>query len=253
MMRAYLVDDEAPAIMRLKRMLRATCRVEVVGASSDPVQALDEIRQTRPDLLFLDIHMPELSGFELLAALPQQPVVIFTTAYQQHALEAFETNSVDYLLKPIEPGRLDRALEKAERTLGAGAMDMAALVARVATAVQPGGHGAWLTRVASRSGDRIQVVDLQQVTHFFARDKLTFAAVEGRTCVIDQTITDLEERLNPTRFVRIHRGAIVNLDHLLDLHADFGGRMVVRLKDADRTRLSVSRDRVRTLKERLGL
>jgi two-component system, LytTR family, response regulator len=91
------------------------------------------------------------------------------------------------------------------------------------------------------------------VTHFVARDKLTFAVTAERRFVVDQTIAQLEERLNPARFVRIHRGVIVNLDHLLDLHTGFGGRMVVRLKDAGRTSLAVSRDRVRTLKERMGL
>ena len=162
MIGAYLVDDEPPALARLRRMLRATDRVEVLGASSDPVEALEELRHTSPDLLFLDIHMPELSGFELLARLPNQPLVIFTTAYDQHALEAFQANSVDYLLKPIEPQRLDRALQKAERMLGQGShrLDVATLIAQISAAVGPSSKGSWLSRVASRSGDRIEVVDL---------------------------------------------------------------------------------------------
>lgn len=255
MIRACLVDDEPPALARLRRMLDASRRVEVVGACSDPVEALQEIRQTSPDLLFLDIHMPGLSGFELLAGLPSQPLVIFTTAYDQYALEAFQTNSVDYLLKPIEPPRLERALQKAERMLGQGVerLDVSVLIAQITAALRPSAKVAWLSRVASRSGDRVDVVDLRQVTHFFARDKLTFAATAERAFVVDQTIAELEERLNPSRFVRIHRGVIVNLDHLLDLHAGFGGRMIVRLKDAARTSLTVARDRVHTLKERLGL
>jgi len=255
MMRAYLVDDEPPALARLRRMLRATGRVEVAGASSDPVEALQHLPRVSPDLLFLDIHMPGLSGFELLAELPAQPMVIFTTAYDHYALEAFEANSVDYLLKPIEPQRLDRALQKAERLLGQGSpsLDVPALIAQITSALGSPGKPAWLTRVASRSGDRVQVVDLRHVTHVFAKDKLTFAATAERAFVVDRTIAELEGRLNPSRFVRIHRGVIVNLDHVLDLHAEFGGRMVVRLKDAARTPLIVSRDRVRTLKERLGL
>jgi two-component system, LytTR family, response regulator len=253
--RAYLVDDEAPALVRLRRMLRATRKVEIVGSCSDPVDAIEELRQKNPHLLFLDIQMPGLSGFDLLAALPQQPLVIFTTAYDQYALEAFEANSIDYLLKPIEPARLDRALLKAERLLAQGGrpLDVPALVAQIASALRTPTGPTWLTRVASRSGERVEIVDLRHVTHFFARDKLTFAATAPRALVVDQTIAELEERLNPSRFVRIHRGLIVNLDHVLDLHAEFGGRMVVRLKDAGRTSLIVSRDRVRTLKERLGL
>jgi two-component system LytT family response regulator len=255
MIRAYLVDDEPPALARLRRMLRATGRVEVVGACSDPVDAVQELRDSRPDLLFLDIHMPGLSGFELLTALPRQPLVIFTTAYDQYALAAFEANSIDYLLKPIEPPRLDRALQKAERLLqqGSAAVDVPALVAGITSALRSGQRPAWLTRVASRSGGKVEVIDLGHVTHFFARDKLTLAATAERAVVVDQTIAELEERLNPSRFVRIHRGVIVNLDHLLDLQTGFSGRMVVRLKNVGRTRLTVARDRVRTLKDRLGL
>lgn len=255
MIRAWLVDDEVPALARLRRMLRTTGKVEIVGSCSDPVDAIEDLRRTSPDLLFLDIQMPGLSGFDLLAALPQQPLVIFTTAYDQYALEAFEANSIDYLLKPIEPQRLDRALLKAERLLAQGGrpFDVPGLVAQIASALRTPTGPTWLTRVASRSGERVEVVDLRHVTHFVARDKLTFAATAQRSVVVDRTIAELEERLNPSRFVRIHRGLIVNLDHVLDLHAEFGGRMVVRLKDAGRTSLIVSRDRVRMLKERLGL
>ncbi len=251
-MRAYLVDDEPLALERLERMLRATGRVEIAGAHRDPVEAVDELRRVRPDVLFLDIHMPGLSGFELLAELSEQPLVIFTTAYDQYALEAFQANSIDYLLKPIEPERLDRALFKAERMQGSERPDVAALLAQIGAALRPD-QPAWLERVASRSGDKVELVDLARVTHFYASDKLTFAATPNRNYVVDQTIAELEARLNPARFVRIHRGAILGLDHLLELHAGFGGRMVARLKDPKRTELPVSRDRVRALKQLLGL
>ncbi len=115
MIKTFIVDDEPLALERLRRMLQATGRVEIAGACSDPVEAVEQIRWSRPQLLFLDIHMPELTGFELLGELEQQPLVVFTTAYDQHALEAFQVNSIDYLMKPIEPAHLDRALAKAER------------------------------------------------------------------------------------------------------------------------------------------
>jgi two-component system LytT family response regulator len=255
MIRAYLVDDEPPALDRLARMLELTGRVQIIGASTDPVDALTEVRTLRPDLLFLDIHMPGLSGFELLAQLPVQPLVVFTTAYDRYALDAFRTNSIDYLLKPVEPEQLDRALAKAERFAGQPAQesDVRAVLARIAAMLGPKTDRAWLPRLASRVGDKVEVVDLRRVTHLFARDKLTFAATPDRDYVVDLTIAELETRLNPARFVRIHRGVILNLDHLLDLHADFGGRMVARLNNAGTTELPVSRDRVRALKVRLGL
>jgi two-component system LytT family response regulator len=254
MIRAYLVDDEVLAVERLSRMLTVTGRVEIVGTNSDPVEAVDELRRLRPDLLFLDIHMPGLSGFELLEELPEPPLVIFTTAYDRHALEAFKANAIDYLLKPIEPDLLERALIKAERMCGEG--ERPAGLHELVTRIRASLHlpnGLWLERIASRSGDKVEPIDLRRVTHFYSKDKLTFAATAERSYVVDLTITELEQKLDPARFIRIHRGTILNLDYLQELHTLFAGRMVARLKDGKKTELSVSRDRVSALKGRLGL
>ena len=112
--RAYLVDDESLALERLAKLLRATRRIDVVGRTTNPKTAVHFLSSAQVDVVFLDIHMPELSGFEVLDRLPNQPPVIFTTAYDQYALKAFEVNSIDYLLKPIDPKQLDRALKKLE-------------------------------------------------------------------------------------------------------------------------------------------
>ena len=253
-MRAFLVDDEPLALERLYRMLEATGRVDIVGSSSDPVSALEELRRVAPEVLFLDIHMPGLTGFELLAELPVQPLVIFTTAYDRYALEAFRVNAIDYLLKPVEPDLLDRALAKAERMTSHGGRppEVRELLARIGATLQLG-KSPWLDRIASRSGEKVEPVDLRRVTHFFSKDKLTFASTPERSHVVDMTISELEQKLDPARFIRIHRGAILNLDHLLELHGMFGGRMLARLKDGKKTELPVARDRVAALKGRLGL
>jgi two-component system LytT family response regulator len=261
MIKTFIVDDEPLALERLRRMLQATGRVEIAGACSDPVEALEQIRWSRPQLLFLDIHMPELTGFELLAELEQQPLVVFTTAYDQHALEAFQVNSIDYLMKPIEPAHLDRALAKAERLFGPAGLadappDLRALLAQIGAAIKPGAAltaPQWMERIASRTGDKLELVDLSRVTHFYASDKLTYAATAERSYTVDPSITELEGKLDPARFVRIHRATILNLDHLRELHTWFGGKMVARLKDPKKTELAVSRDRVRALKDRLGV
>ena len=112
-LRAYLVDDEPLAIARLTRLLDETGRVEVIGSATDPEEAVEALASTPPDVCFLDIHMPRLNGFEVLARLPAQPIVVFTTAHDQYALDAFAVNSVDYLLKPVDPVHLDRALAQA--------------------------------------------------------------------------------------------------------------------------------------------
>ena len=117
-LRAYLVDDEPLAIARLARLLDETGRVEVIGTATDPEEAVDALASARPDVCFLDIHMPRLTGFDVLARLPAQPIVVFTTAYDQYALDAFAVNAVDYLLKPVDPGLLDRALGRVERLRG---------------------------------------------------------------------------------------------------------------------------------------
>ena len=157
MIRAYLVDDEPLALKRLTRMLEAyPDRVRICGSNTDPVDALEELRSVEPapDVLFLDIHMPGLSGFELLAELPEQPMVIFTTAYYRYALEAFQVNSIDYLLKPIEPEHLDRALTKAERMSGPKT-DLRALLRQIGDKL---GKSASMERIASRSGDKVELV-----------------------------------------------------------------------------------------------
>jgi len=253
MIRCFLVDDEPLALRRLTRLLEDTGRVEIVGTSTDPVDALASLASDPPDALFLDIQMPGMNGFEMLGLLDPQPLTIFTTAFDQYALRAFEVNSIDYVLKPVEAQQLARALGKLERLLGAGQRpDLKAVVAQLAEALRAP-RDVYLSRVASRTGERVQFIELGQVTHFFAEDKLTYAAAGAKNYVIDHTIADLERKLDPAKWVRIHRATLLNIDYLAELDSWLGGRVLARLKDARRTELQVARDRVRPLRERLGL
>jgi two-component system LytT family response regulator len=254
---AYLVDDELLALKRLRRLLQADGRVEVVGATTDPATALQFLRGATVDVLFLDIRMPGLNGFELLAQLAAQPMVVFTTAYDEYALRAFEVNSIDYLLKPVEPQQLERALKKLASLRDTGrSLDMRAqlqsLIGRLAAEVSPAPREAD-GLICARAGEHIQFIELTKITHFFAADKLTYAATEGKNYVVEQTLSELEQRLGSQGFVRIHRATLINLRSVAELHRWFGGRMLVRLKDKQHTELTVARDHVRGLKERLGL
>jgi two-component system, LytTR family, response regulator len=251
--RAFLVDDEALAIKRLTRMLAATGRVEVAGTSIDPVEAVPAILAAKPDVLLLDIEMPGMNGFQMLAKLDPQPLVVFTTAYDQYALQAFGVNSVDYLLKPVEAAQLSRALDRVERMRSGSEPrpDIRELLDRLASATKP--QPEYPDRIASKTGEHVEFVELSRVTHFFASDKLTFAATPAKNYVIDHTIQELEQKLDPRKFLRVHRATLLNVDYVHELHAWFAGRMMVRLKDEKRTELSVSRDRVRALKQRLGI
>jgi two-component system LytT family response regulator len=194
--------------------------------------------------------MPGLTGFELLEQLERPPVVVFTTAYDAYALSAFDTTAVDYLLKPIEVDRLARALDRVERVGEGPRTDVRALARELATRLAPARR---LERIASRVGDRTTLVDVARVTHFVAKDKLTFAVVGGREHVVDQTLAQLEERLDTRRFARIHRSTIVNCAFVQELYPAVDGGVLVRLKDESRTELSVARDRIRDLKQKLGI
>jgi two-component system LytT family response regulator len=253
--RAFLVDDEALALRRLERMLREDGRVEILGTATDSERAQMEIELLAPDVIFLDIQMPGLTGFELLQKLDQQPLVVFTTAYDQYALRAFQHHSIDYLLKPIEREQLDRALAKLERMTAGEAPrpEMQALLAQLSATLRGRDRGAGLERIASRRGERVHLVELAKITHFYAEDNLAYAATAEKNWAIDYTIAELEERLEATRWVRIHRSTIVNLEYVDELYSWFGGRMMLRLRDAHKTELTVSRDRLKTVKQRLGL
>ena len=206
MIRAYLVDDEPLAIERLSRLLAVTKRIEIAGSATKPLVALDYLRTHAVDLLFLDIEMPELTGLDLIAKLESPPLLIFTTAYNEYALQAFEANSVDYLLKPVDPERLSRALDKIELMM-AGArtttVQNAQVLARERLTQLAAGRLA--DRIPSQSGDRVVLLDLSRITHFVAHDKLTFAVVNGREHVVDRTLAELEGVLDPRRFLRVHR------------------------------------------------
>ena len=248
MIRVYLVDDEPLALKRLTRLLNQTGRAEIIGSTTDPAEAIKYLTKNPVDALFLDIQMPGMNGFELLAKLPGQPSVVFTTAFDQYALNAFEVNSIDYLLKPIEAAHLDRALTKLERLRGgaggsAEAERLRAVVLELAKRFPE--------RIASRVGDRVVFVDLASVTHFYAKDKLTYASTSAKDYVVDNTISELEQKLDPAQFVRIHRATLLNVKYIEEMNSWFGGGMVVRLKDGKRTELQVARDRVRHLRAHL--
>jgi two-component system, LytTR family, response regulator len=254
-MRAFLVDDEPLALSRLARLLEANRSIEVVGSATDPVAAVSRIQREQPDVLFLDIQMPEMSGFDLLAKIDLQPLVIFTTAYDEFALRAFEVNSIDYLLKPIEEPQLERALRKLERITSGNEIrpDIQHLLAQIAATLRGNGMPPWLERLPSRVGDRIEFVEVAQVTHFVADEKLTYAVTQSKRHVVASTIQSLDQQLDPGQFVRIHRSTIVAMKCIRELRPMFGGRMCVRLKDDRSTELDVARNRVRILKERLGM
>jgi two-component system, LytTR family, response regulator len=247
-LRVYVVDDEPLAVKRLTRLLRQTRRVEILGSTVNPIEAVEFLSHQSVDAVFLDIQMPEMTGFELLQKLPKEPAVVFTTAYDRFALDAFEVNSVDYLVKPIELERLDKALTKLERLRGTpqglAETEQIRALARELTRRFP-------ERISSRIGERVVFVEVSKITHFYAKDKLTYAATAAKDYALDSTISELEDKLDPAVFVRIHRATLLNLHYVEEVSSGFGGGLIARLKDGKRTELQIARDRVRAVKERL--
>jgi two-component system, LytTR family, response regulator len=251
-LRAYLVDDEPLAIARLSRLLGDTGRVDVIGSTTDPEEAVEALAATGPDVCFLDIQMPRLTGFELLVRLPVQPNLVFVTAHDRYALQAFAANSIDYLLKPVDRAELDRALAKVERLRSRAELpkDLAGLFKSLGESLRAA-RPDYPERIASRSGDRLWFIDLAAVTHFYAEDKLTYAVDGGKPYSVDYTIAQLEHLLDPRKFLRIHRSTIVGTAWIREVTSMPGGSLNVRLKDAAATDLTVSRDRAREFKTRL--
>jgi DNA-binding LytR/AlgR family response regulator len=220
--RVFVVDDEELAIKRLVRMLED--KVEIAGTATDPRDAIARITDDIA-AVFLDISMPELDGFSVARQLPASTMIIFTTAHDEHALRAFEVNSLDYLVKPVRADALARALDKLARRRADGG-----------------------PRLTSRVGDRTHVIELARVTHFIAEDKLTYAVTADHTYVVDDSIAALEDRHVGDGFFRIHRATLVRLSAIAEVLA---GPPRVRLREGSHM-LQVARDRVRALKDRLG-
>ena len=253
-LRVLIVDDEPLARARVRRLLDEVGGAEIVGEAGSVTEARAAIAAGAPELLLLDIRMHDSDGFALLESLPEpRPLVVFTTAFDHYAVRAFEANAVDYLLKPFRAERLAEALDRARKDLARPAesneriAQMLAEVAQLKRAPAPP-----LDRFTVRAGARQLILRADEILWFGAEDKLVFAATANDRHWINFTLDQLESRLDPAKFQRVHRGAIVNLDHARSLHAAFAGTYRLRLDDEARTEVPVSRNRAKDLKARLG-
>jgi two-component system, LytTR family, response regulator len=239
--RALIVDDEALARQRVRLLLGEEPDIEVIGECADGFAALDQIQAAKPDLTFLDVQMPELDGFEVLRRVPPAllPVVIFTTAYDQHALRAFEVNALDYLLKPFKPARFKDAVQRARdrvvnKHAGVAARGLLALLGQTPT---PAGQ---LTRLAVKTPGKVTFVELDQIQAIEAAGKYAVVHVgcsphgPQENHVLRETMSSLEAHLPLQRFLRISRSVIVNIDQIQELQPMFKGENLVVLKNGMR-------------------
>jgi two-component system LytT family response regulator len=239
-LRAVLVDDEAPARERLGRLLAEIPDVDVVGEAEDGERAMAEIARLAPDMVFLDIQMPGCTGMEVAASLPSpRPHIVFCTAFDQYAVDAFELNAVDYLLKPVNRARLAQAID---RVRGGQRSDAAIQKAVRATGTP--------SRFLARRGSTFRVVHGRDVLCFLSEAGMTRLIAGDQHYWMSPTLNDLEARVDARQFFRISRAALVNLDAVREVAPAAGGSGEITLKDGSRH--EVSRRRFKELAERLG-
>ena len=244
-LRIAIVDDEAPARQVLREYLSSDPDIEVVAECANGFEAVKAVAERHPDLLLLDVQMPKLSGFEVLELVGREAAVIFTTAYDEYALRAFEVHAIDYLLKPFGKERLQEAIAMARQRLA----QTSAAVVSTQLAIDARPPGAWISRIVIRDGASVHVIPLDKVDYAEAQDDYVSVRTGDKSLLKEQSMADLERQLDPQRFVRIHRSYLLNLDRLARIELAAKDSRIVILKDG--RQLPVSRSGYTRLKELL--
>ena len=247
--RTLVVDDEKLARDRLAGFLRGIDGVEIVGEARDGVEAVELIGEHRPHLVFLDVQMPGMSGFDVLEALrPEVPHVVFATAYDEYAIRAFEVAAVDYLLKPFARARVADAIDRVRERLANknGAADFDALLARLTERRRDP-----LSRVPAHAGRRILLLKPDEILWFGVEHRLVYAHTTERGFMTNFTLRELEERLDADTFFRAHKATLVNLGQVKEIVPWFGGRFKLVMRGRSDGEVIVSRAQARELRQRL--
>lgn len=251
MMRSLIVDDEAPARSWLSRLLAAHADITIVGEAEDGLQAVTGIEEARPDLLFLDIQLPGLTGFEVLESVRNSvslPLVIFTTGYDEHALAAFEANALAYLLKPVEPDRLAQALDRA-RALHRTTVEKENESRHIREVAQS--SPAPLKRLVCRKRDRIVLLPPDQVFWFRIEDGIVKARTATDSFWLNYQLNELEANLPQELFFRARREVLVNVDRIKEIKPYFKGGYLLVMSDAAATEIAISERQVRSFRQRV--
>ncbi|WP_316771398.1 LytR/AlgR family response regulator transcription factor [Pedobacter frigiditerrae] len=247
MWKTIIIDDEQLARQRIKRLLTQYDEIEIIAEAENGAEGLEIIESLKPDLVFLDIEMPVLNGFEMLAKLKHHPKVVFTTAYDQYAIKAFEEGSIDYLLKPIEIERLDKTIKKLKQTnLAPAQVPIEELIRQIQGKKS-------IKTLTVKLGDKILLIKLDDIVHIQAEDKYVFLhTVDGKKHLTDFTLSTLEEKL-PEEFLRIHRSEIINTEYIKEIRKGFNGALIFVLNNPDETRVTSSRSNSEALRLRFGI
>jgi two-component system LytT family response regulator len=237
--RTLIADDEQPARDRLKKLLAEhTEKIELIGEAQNGLECREMIDQQKPDLVFLDIQMPGLNGFEVLQQTSHSPVVIFCTAYDEFALQAFETNSIDYIVKPVKAERILKSIEKLDSfKQNSDKQELLRIIGNYLNQTPK----KEITSIPVKLGDRMLFVRIEDVAYFSAEEKyVTIHIKDGKTYLCDFPLKSLEEKLGEG-FLRIHRSLLVNVSRVREISKHFNGCYIVKIDDVNQTRLQSGR------------
>jgi two-component system LytT family response regulator len=255
-LRVLIVDDEPLGRQRIEDLVRKDPSIEIAGTAADGTAAVQAIRTLRPDLVFLDVQMPGMTGLDVIRELgpDEMPATVLVTAYDKHALEAFELAAVDYVVKPFDDERLEEAIKRARRLVGAS--ESHSLRERMMELLRAESDGlravrtSWLERIAVETRGKVKYIQVREVLYIVAAGPYAELFVADRKHLVRMSMNTLEEQLDPQRFMRIHRSAIVQLAIIDVLHKAPGGDYEIQLRNG--IRLSVSRTRLEELERRIA-
>jgi len=251
MLKGFIVEDEHLASNRLKKMLESYATdINIIGEADQGGIAIRAIEEHRPDVLFLDIQLPDMTGFEVLQQLTYHPLVIFTTAYEQYAIKAFDTHSIDYLVKPYRLDRFKRAIEK---LLKFGSTTSSKDYAAINQMVRPPKEQPPSFSFPIKLGDRILLIDYEDITHLQAEEKyINVFTKNGKKYLSDGSLGKLEGTL-PNYFVRVHRSYIINQKHIKEARRFFKGKLILVLDDTQETAITTGETYTKKVRKLLGV
>lgn len=251
MFKIFIVDDEYLARERVKKLLsKYSDKIQILGDADSGHSAIEQIENLRPDVLFLDIQMPDKTGFEVLAELTYQPMVIFTTAYEEYAIKAFDSFSVDYLVKPFNAERFKKAMEKLEKF---GNQDATLDIQELATAVFQKKPAVQNFSFPVKLGDRILLIDFEDITHFQAEEKyIRVFTNAGKSYLCDGSLSKLEKTI-PEYFIRVHRSHIVNQTCIQEVRKYFKGKLILILNNKEGTKITTGETYSKKVRIELGI
>ncbi len=252
-LKTLIVDDEAPARSELRYLLEKIPNVQVIGEATNSTEALELIKALNYDLVLIDIQMPGLSGLDVVAAikeLPNVPAVVFVTAYGEYAVKAFELDAVDYLMKPIDEDRLTHTIDKVEKRLSAA---QPAAAPAVKQDVPQEKSVIDIERIPVESRGKTLLLPMREIVYISSRNDIVFVHTADNTFITRFTLKTLEERLASKSFLRVHRGYIVNLRHVIEIVPMYGRSYVLKVRCNQQNEIPVSRRRGQQLKAMLGM